>query len=107
MIVTRYFGGTKLGVGGLVRAYGGSTATALDLARIVDWVAMTDIAFAHPYPPNDAIERSIRAAGAATLDCRYGENVQRVVRVPEHALAALARAISDATAGEVEIFRGS
>jgi uncharacterized YigZ family protein len=38
VVVTRYFGGTKLGVGGLVRAYGGAAAEALDLAEIVEVV---------------------------------------------------------------------
>jgi uncharacterized YigZ family protein len=37
-IVTRYFGGTKLGVGGLVRAYGGAVGEALDTLRLLPWI---------------------------------------------------------------------
>ena len=103
MIVTRYFGGTKLGVGGLVRAYGGSAAAALDRARVVKWAAMTEITFDHQYAANDAIERAIASSGAVTIKDQFGEQVTRVVRVSVDDISRLALAISDATAGEVQI----
>ena len=42
VVVTRYFGGIKLGVGGLVRAYSGSTAKCLDRAGIVELFPMSE-----------------------------------------------------------------
>lgn len=103
VIVTRYFGGTKLGVGGLVRAYGGSAAAALDTARVLKWAAMTGITFSHQYAANDAIERAIASSGAVTIDVQFGEQVTRLVRIAVDDVARLAVAIGDATAGEVQI----
>jgi uncharacterized YigZ family protein len=42
VVVTRYFGGIKLGVGGLVRAYSGTTAKCIDQAGIVELFPMTE-----------------------------------------------------------------
>jgi putative IMPACT (imprinted ancient) family translation regulator len=43
VVVTRYFGGTKLGIGGLVRAYGGATGDALDRAEIIAYRPTVDL----------------------------------------------------------------
>jgi len=56
--VTRYFGGTKLGVGGLVRAYGGSAAKALDLAGVRTVVARERWLVKLPYANLDAVVRA-------------------------------------------------
>ena len=43
MVVTRYFGGTKLGVGGLIRAYGGAAGEAIRAAEIVEVRATSEV----------------------------------------------------------------
>ena len=56
-VVTRYFGGTKLGAGGLVRAYSGSLAKALDAAGVVEVKDRTVLELAVPFADMDTVHR--------------------------------------------------
>ena len=103
VVVTRYFGGTKLGVGGLVRAYGSAAGDALDTMTLSNWVVETTVRFAHDYAHTDAIERLVQAAGASTVQ-RYFEDVVRVeLRLPLDAVANLRAALSNLSAGAITL----
>ena len=101
VIVTRYFGGTKLGVGGLVRAYGGAASEALDLADVSPWTSQLEIAITHAHGDSDAVARCLAQAHATQLEVIYGASVTRRVEVSVDAIAALSAALADATAGRV------
>lgn len=82
-VVVRWFGGTKLGTGGLARAYSAAVTAAVDEAwragrvvevvRIPAWVAEVDHAVA------GGLESAVRAAGAHVLDIEYGRRVRMTV----------------------------
>ena len=103
VVVTRYFGGTKLGVGGLMRAYGGAAGAALDTMQLVEWVAMTEVTFAHDYALTDAVERIVTELEGSIDGRSFAEVVTVRVRLPELAFTALAAEIRDLTAGGVEL----
>ena len=56
-VVTRFFGGTKLGAGGLVRAYGGTLAKALDAAGVVEVKPQVRARVAVPFADMDTVHR--------------------------------------------------
>lgn len=103
VIVTRYFGGTKLGVGGLVRAYGGAAGEALDRSRTSPWVELTTVDFNHPYGDGDEIERVIAQADGRILTSDYGAEVRRSVELPVQQFDDFAQAIANATAGRIRL----
>lgn len=100
-IVTRYFGGTKLGVGGLVRAYGGAVGQALDRCATAPWVELTTVTFDHTYADGDETERAIAVVAGRTLSSDYGVEVTRRVELPLERLAEFASLVADATAGRI------
>lgn len=100
-IVTRYFGGTKLGVGGLVRAYGGATGEALDTMQLLPWVEMCEIRFEHQYSHTDAIERLTSDTDGVILDRSFGESVSLHLRLPVTSAPGFADALADLTAGSI------
>jgi uncharacterized YigZ family protein len=69
--VVRYFGGVKLGAGGLVRAYTDSVAQALLGAQPVPLVAQRSLCCAAPYALEGLVRRQINAAGGALEDVRH------------------------------------
>ena len=102
VVVTRYFGGTKLGTGGLVRAY---TATAQAvLAEVVTAIKTTRItvAMSMGYGDFDVCRSVIERMDAEVLTEDFGERVQVSVRVAEAEWGELRRQIVNATAGRVD-----
>jgi uncharacterized YigZ family protein len=87
--VIRYFGGVKLGTGGLARAYGGTAKLALDAAVIVPFVEMRQIEVVMDYARLDSFTRELAKLNGLLLDKRFDQRVTLTVSVPAQELAAL------------------
>ena len=101
-VVTRWFGGTKLGVGGLVRAYGGAAAAALDASQLDEWLATTTIIIEHDHSDTGPVERALASTGAELGDVEWESRVRRSVTVPVAEVDGLWRALADATSGRIQ-----
>lgn len=105
VFVTRWFGGTKLGKGGLVRAYGEAAAMALEGApRRTLWREVVfDVRC--PYELIGSVEASIARAGDAVRACErdFGETPRFLMRVLQSRADALRREIVEATAGRANV----
>ena len=101
--VSRIFGGTKLGVGGLVRAYGGAASEALELAGVCEVVPRTKLVIEHAYGDSAAVAAALHGAGAETLNSEYGPAVRIELIVDEHRAGDLKSAIRDGTCGRASI----
>lgn len=104
-VCVRWFGGTKLGAGGLARAYGGTVAQALDLAGATVVHETVTARVVAPYPRVDVLHRLLDG----WPELLKGEPVYGPsgVRIPltvraDHA-GALTEAVADATAGDAEV----
>ena len=74
-IVTRYFGGIKLGAGGLVRAYSKSVLETLSIAEIVDMELYEIFRFSFEYQHIKTIDNEIRSKNLAVVEKQYEANV--------------------------------
>jgi len=102
-VVTRWYGGVKLGTGGLARAYSGAVELALltlPRAERVEW-AMLEIVIAYPHV--SAVQRLLPTFEAEILEQAWEADVRLVLRVPAPAREALIAAIVDATHGAVVV----
>lgn len=110
-VVTRYFGGVKLGAGGLVRAYSSAVSEALDLAALVRRESLTQatIEVAHADAGRyDNLLREWAAHHGATLgDPRYGTKAALELWVPPAELERLTDDLAAASAGAVAPVFGS
>ena len=80
-VVTRYFGGVKLGAGGLIRAYGGSVSQALKELKIVDRILMQQIQLTVPYTLSGKVENDLRDSVYILEDTQYTDEVTFVCLV--------------------------
>lgn len=103
VIVTRYFGGTKLGVGGLVRAYGSAAGAALDRTELIDHTPTTTFEAHLGYDDADRVKRALTELGATIVDAVYTAQVMITVLVPEHQLDEARATVADASAGRAEV----
>lgn len=74
-VVTRYFGGTKLGAGGLIRAYGGSVNDAVTALGVVERQVQLLIDVTVDYSLSGGVENSLREIKYPIQDITYAENV--------------------------------
>lgn len=81
VVVTRYFGGIKLGAGGLIRAYSRATSEGLNAAGIVERQLMNVMAVTMDYSQFGMIENHLREAGYIIKDTQYTDKVQISVYV--------------------------
>ncbi len=104
-VVTRYFGGTLLGAGGLIRAYSTAASEALVDAKVVEMHPAVDITFRYPYAAHGAIENHMRDDGYPILDPIFLDKVQVKTTVYAAGRDALIAYLMDATSGEVVIVK--
>ena len=99
-VVTRYFGGTLLGSGGLVRAYSKAASMALEAAgraRMAEW---RGVSVECTYAQYERIRRLLDAAGAADIEGGFGEFVTITALLPEATAEPFGERLTDTTAGQ-------
>ncbi|MBQ5949679.1 YigZ family protein [Massilia sp. ST3] len=104
--VVRYFGGVKLGAGGLVRAYTDSVAQALLQAQKVPIVKLASLRCTAPYAFEGLVRRELEAAGASLDEVRHGDEVAFAFSLPAGAAAALRARLDEAGHGRIGWPRG-
>ena len=101
-VVVRYFGGTKLGVGGLIRAYADATEAALAEAQFVVCRVAIEVLIRFPADVNSGVMSAIHRCGADVLDVRFSESAEVRVALPPTAVTAFRAAIREATGARAE-----
>jgi len=106
-VVTRYFGGVKLGAGGLVRAYGRSVSEALDAIGVLDLVPHTELTVTVEHAAAGRLEHGLRSAGAEITGIDYAARVTVHLLVPTAGRAALGRWLAQFSGGSADLVEGS
>ena len=99
--VVRYFGGVKLGAGGLVRAYTDCVAQALLEAEKITLQRMACLECSLPYPLEGAVRRELTSAGASLLAAEHASLVRLTFTLPESHAAALIQRLADLSHGAI------
>ena len=97
VVVTRYFGGTLLGTGGLVRAYTAAAQGAIEAAEVIKYDIYSEISIALSYSDYGKITLLLQNSEFRTDDIIYAEDVTLVGRLQKAKLPDLQKNIADAT----------
>jgi uncharacterized YigZ family protein len=110
VVVTRYFGGVKLGAGGLVRAYSSSASETLDLASLVRRETLTRVALVVPHADAGRYDNLLRdwagTHGATLGDTAYGAQAELELWVPPAELGRLQADVASASNGSLAVAVG-
>jgi len=98
-VVTRYYGGTKLGKGGLVRAYSSGVQLALDGLTTEEKVARTQLSVLIPYSDVKAFQRLAKLVEAEICEERYEADATFILGVPEEEVSRFKAELNDITDG--------
>jgi uncharacterized YigZ family protein len=99
--VVRYFGGVKLGAGGLVRAYTDSVAQALLKAEKIAIIRQRLLRCAVPYPLEGLLRRELELAGATLEQVEHGQDVLFSFHLPDDKADALVVRLNEAGSGRL------
>lgn len=101
--VTRWFGGIKLGTGGLVKAYTQAAQAVLDGASIIPLVKVRDFSVTLPYDVYEAVKRGIVSLDGEIFTEVFDTNVSLTGQLPEEAAPSLCSLVRDLTRGSVAV----
>jgi uncharacterized YigZ family protein len=100
--VTRYFGGTLLGAGGLVRAYTKACENALNESGSMDVTSGIRYELSYPYEYHGRIVRILNEKGAMTEECEYGADVRCVFLIDAEMRRGICDEIKEISAGRIK-----
>jgi len=103
IVVTRIFGGTKLGVGGLIRAYGGAARELLEHAEIVEVIPYRVITVTAPYESSGSLASVAAAFDVRPVESSFDDRVRQVFHIPQARAEEFVVSVTDRTAGRAEI----
>ncbi len=102
-VVTRYYGGTKLGTGGLVRAYSGSVKNALAGLSVEEKRDLISLRVIFGYSRITAVKKMIESFDSEITEENYGADVSFKIELPKNNKESLVRALTDLTRGEITV----
>lgn len=82
--VIRYFGGVKLGTGGLTRAYGTAAKLAIDAATFIPWVEMVILKLDIEYSQLQTLEYQLNKCHGQIINQQFTDRVQVTINLPAH-----------------------
>ena len=102
-VVTRYFGGTLLGTGGLVRAYTESAKEGVAASGVVTMNKCALMELSVPYTALGSVEYMIKNSGAVCEDKNYAEDITMLVTIEDEKALSFAETIKNDFANSVKI----
>ena len=101
VVVTRYFGGTKLGKGGLTRAYGDCTKRVLDLCVIIKKYNLVSLTIFFPYNLVGNVMHVISQFNGKIVSSVYDQQVELAIKIPQSLVDEFKNRLVEITSGKV------
>lgn len=105
-VVTRYFGGIKLGAGGLIRAYAGSVNHAIDAVGLVQIVEQTQLMLEMDYSLFDNVSRYLSSEGLTISDSVFTDKVKLTSFCDTDRMTSLMAGLTDQFHGQLTLIEG-
>jgi putative IMPACT (imprinted ancient) family translation regulator len=103
LIVVRYFGGTKLGTGGLVRAYTDTARAVIEQSNIVSVPVLKSLRITFPYDHTSGVMHIISHNKVKIIDTEYGDDVTLHLGIRPSMIESFVTHVRDVTAGNIAI----
>ena len=95
VVVIRYFGGVKLGAGGLTRAYGNAARQVIDSAVLQPYIEMTTLHFTLEYDQFQLFEYTLKKVNGEIIEQNFAGQIQLIVKLPLEKVSELSNQFSE------------
>lgn len=106
VVVTRYFGGIKLGAGGLIRAYSNSVTNAVEKVGVIKRVLQQELIFSVPYNRFDEIDHYLKTNDIFIANTEYGVDVKIHIFLDDDDQEKTKNDLTNLLSGQVEFTKG-
>jgi len=103
VVVTRYFGGTLLGVGGLIQAYGETAKQVIEHADIIQTEIMRTITFNYSFDLVPVVRNICNKYFIKSIEENYGKDVEGKIRINSWYLESFKKELFDSSKGQIKI----
>ncbi len=102
-VVTRYYGGTKLGTGGLARAYGDSVKASLEQLKTKEKIPWCQTTIEFEYSLQSMIEKALETTSSEIIELQFSETVKMVFRYDEQRYEELSQQLTNLSKGKLNL----
>ena len=103
VFVIRYFGGTKLGIPGLIDAYKSSAESVLNNFKLKKWILYKEIKLILDYKQHKLVENTIKQYNGKIIDSNFEENINLRINIPYKNLKEYKKILSEKSNGTIEV----
>jgi len=103
VFVTRFFGGVKLGTGGLVRAYSAAAKTVVEKVVVKKNIQSQRLQICFPFPFESGVRHLFAVMGISVIDSKYSEEVVIEIEVSMNSLDEIRSRLNDITKGRINV----
>ena len=107
IFVIRYFGGTKLGIPGLMHAYGKAAELALEKAVIKKWVLLERISFSYNYDLQKKVDAILQKFEVNIINADFGESIKMDIEVEVVKMDVFSRQLGEISNGKIKVKHAS
>ena len=107
IFVIRYFGGSKLGIPGLINAYGTAAEKTIENAKVKKWVQLERISFVYNYDLQNKVDSVLQKFKVKIINTNFGASIQVNLEVEVEKTEVLAQELSEISNGTIRIIHAS
>ena len=107
IFVVRYFGGSKLGIPGLINAYGTAAEGTIENAKVKKWVQLERISFVYNYDLQNKVDSILQKFKVNIIKSNFGESIQVELEIEVEKNEELSKELKEASNGTIRVIQAS
>ena len=107
IFVVRYFGGSKLGIAGLINAYGAAAEETIENAKVKKWVQLEKISFSYNYDLQNKVDSILQKFKVNIIKSDFGESIQVELEIEIDKNEELSKELKEASNGTIREIQAS
>ena len=107
IFVVRYFGGSKLGIPGLINAYGTAAEGTIENAKVKKWVQLERISFIYNYDLQNRVDSVLQKFKVKIINTNFGESIQVELEIEVGKTEELSKELKEASNGTIRVIQAA